>query len=486
MKLTTRLNLFFLATLAVVLVGFSFGLYYLARSHLQQQAGDRLEAVLNTLAAAAEVDAQGVEWEPTQRHLNLGPEALGEHVVWLVTDGRGKVVDRSRQPDAEDFFTEWLSVADSSQKPTNRHKGNGELWQSAERLVQPRERKASSNAEQKDDGQKYAALTITAGVSLEPVRASLKALALVLTFLTLGIWLASLGIGRLICRRALLPVTRMAGAARAMNVEDLQARLPAPCTGDELEDLSLAFNNLLDRLQESYERQKRFTGDASHQLRTLLAAILGQIEVALRRERAAAEYRQVLVTVQQKAGHLRRIIEALLFLARADAEAALPQRESIPLGNWLDRHLESWSGHERAHDIVFNCLGGGPWSILAQPALLEELVNILLDNACKFSLPGTPIAVEMNREDNAIYLKVIDQGWGIRPADLSHLFTPFFRSQETLSRGIAGIGLGLSIARRLAGTCGCEIIVTSEVGKGSSFTLKFPMDSLTSQAVSVK
>src|SRR5438067_10947151 len=110
----------------------------------------------------------------------------------------------------------------------------------------------------------------------------------------------------------------MAGAAREMAVDDLGRRLPMAATGDELGDLSRAFNNLLDRLQESFARQKRFTGDASHQLRTPLTAIRGHIEVALRRERSAGEYRAVLSTVEQKAGHLQRIVESLLFLARAD------------------------------------------------------------------------------------------------------------------------------------------------------------------------
>src|SRR5438045_9495412 len=113
----------------------------------------------------------------------------------------------------------------------------------------------------------------------------------------------------------------MAYHIRLMSAANLDDRLPDVQSRDELDELSRSFNGLLDRLQESFERQRRFTGDASHQLRTPLTAILGQLEVALRRERPAEEYQRVLAQVHERAGHLRRIVESLLFLARAAAAA---------------------------------------------------------------------------------------------------------------------------------------------------------------------
>src|SRR5262249_6824630 len=139
---------------------------------------------------------------------------------------------------------------------------------------------------------------------------------------------------------------------RGMDAGDLGQRLPGVRSGDELEDLSRAFNSLLERLQESFERQRRFTGDASHQLRTPLAAMLGQVEVALRRERPAAEYQRILTSVKEQGERLRRIVESLLFLARADAEARLPDRERLDLRPWLVAHLRSWSDHPRTGDLV--------------------------------------------------------------------------------------------------------------------------------------
>src|SRR5262249_29540257 len=149
------------------------------------------------------------------------------------------------------------------------------------------------------------------------------------------------------------------------------------------------------------------------QLRTPLTAILGQIEVALRRERGTEEYRRVLATVEQKAGHLRRIVESLLFLARADTEAQLPELERLRLCDWLAGHFQTWSEHERAKDIVLvsgaasdDAHGVGSSVVEVHPALLGELINILIDNACKYSSPGTPIAVRMDYDKRALCIHV--------------------------------------------------------------------------------
>src|SRR5262249_23486546 len=160
-------------------------------------------------------------------------------------------------------------------------------------------------------------------ISLEPVHATLNRLAVVLAILSTGLWLTAALVGRRLCRRGLAPLTRMAESARTIRAADLTQRLPPPATRDHLAELGLAFNDLLGRLQESFERQRRFTGDASHQLRTPLAAMLGQVEVVLRRDRPAEEYQRVLALVHKQAGQLHLMVEMLLFLARADAEAKL-------------------------------------------------------------------------------------------------------------------------------------------------------------------
>jgi len=474
LTLSTRLSVFFLTMLGLVLIGFSTVFFLLARTYVHRQTEAQLESAINTLVAAVELAPDGVEWEPTQRSLVFGPRAFGGQVVWLLADDRGEIVDRSTQPAVDNLMEGFAAAMMDSGRASAIEKWQGQDWQVVQRWVRPPEG-LNVKPEPPDDLQKkYKALAVTAAVSLEPGHSVLWLIAEVLGGLSVGIWLSALVMGRAVCRRALRPVTNMALAARAMDADNLDQRLPSAATGDEIEDLSRAFNNLLDRLQESFQRQQRFTGDASHQLRTPLTAILGQIEVALRRGRPVEEYIRVLETVKHKALHLRQITESLLFLARADAEARLPELEVVNLGHWLKGQLETWAEHERAADIACDTADDDSVDVKTQPVLLGELLNILLDNACKYSQPGTPIRILTRADKQWALLTVEDRGAGISEEDLSQISRPFFRSAESQRRGIEGMGLGLSIAKRLAEALEGTLSFTSKFGQGSAFTVKTP------------
>lgn len=474
MTLTTRLTLFFLAAQAAVLAGLSVPLYLMARAHLHRRADERVEAALNTLAAAAEVGPDGVEWEPGGRTLTVGPRAAADQLAWVVTDPAGRVVARSDQPAADDLLADAVGRNEPAPDEARRVSWRGERWQAARRWVVPGDAAESQPAPPHDPKEaKHPALVLTAAVPLEPIRATLRQLAAALAGISGGVLAVSLLVGRAVCRRALRPVTRMAAAARGMDGTDPGDKLPAPPTGDELEDLGRAFNGLLDRLRESFERQRRFTGEASHQLRTPLAALLGQVEVALRRDRPPEDYRRALESVRAQADRLRRVVEALLFLARSEAEAGPPDRERIDLAAWLPDHLRAWADHPRAGDVRWEPPPGPVW-VVAQPALLGELVNNLVDNALKYSRPGTPVTVRADAADGAARVEVEDRGCGIGPADREQLFRPFYRSAEARRLGVPGVGLGLAVAGRLAAAFGGAVEVESEPGRGSRFRVRLP------------
>ena len=445
MTLAARLSWFFLAALALALLGFSIGLYVLAHVHLHRQLDDRLQAALNTLAAAAEVEPDCIEWEPKDRRLIVGTE--GGSIRWVVRNDRGQWVDGSSDAEAADFF-------------------GGERWRRLQKRVQP-EKAARRLLGPKE----HAALVLTVAGSQAPLRATLRQLALVLAGLSLGLWASAAFLGRRLCRRALGPVTNMARAARAITALDLGQRLPGAGTGDELDELGQAFNELLARLQESFERQWRFTGDASHQLRTPLTAMLGQVEVALRRDRDPAEYRRVLGLVRGQAVYLRQIVEMLLFLARADAEARAPDLERIDLRLWLAGHLLSWAAHARAADLSVETGEGQLWAWI-HPALLGQAVDNVLDNACKYSDPGTPVTVRAWSEGEAVCLGVEDRGRGIEAEDLPRVFESFYRARGARLSRSGGVGLGLAVAARIVASFGGRIEAKSEPGRGTLFTIR--------------
>jgi two-component system OmpR family sensor kinase len=458
MTLTTRLSLFFLGALAAVLIGFSATLYSLARTYLHRQIDDRLEAALNVLSATAEVKPNGVEWEAKERPVSLKPPPGAEPIAWRVCDDSGRTIDACR----------FGSIAgDSASCRVRSRRVAADVHGAAETDKEHRD-------EEENNDRRYPFLLLSAALPLTPVEVTLRTLLLLLSGLSLGAWLTAALIGRWLCRRALAPVTRMASAARAMRAADRDQRLPVAASGDELQELGQAFNDLLTRLQESYERQARFSGDASHQLRTPLTSLLGQIEIALRRPRPAEEYHQVLTVLHEQALRMRQIVETLLFLARADAEAKAPQLERLDLRAWLREHLASWAGHARAVDFQTETSGDEPLWVQAQAPLLAQLVDTLLDNACKYSAAGTPITISLVTEKDAVCLTVTDAGCGIAAEDIPHLFEPFYRSPQARQQGVAGLGLGLAVAERIALALGGSLHVRSQLGQESHFTLRLP------------
>jgi heavy metal sensor kinase len=468
LTLTNRLNVFFLSALAFVLAGFSIALYLFARHHLHRQADERLEAALSILTAAVEITPEGLEWEPSDRQMGLGSVTAEDSIVWLVIDPEGREVNRAGPAKVANFVSEITGELQTTQRGNKRCEREGTRWEFRQLWMESPNPVASPQPSG-DKERKYPALGITVGLSYESIRTTLQELAAVLAGLSGAIWFAAMIAGRIICRQALRPVTQMATLAHDMDTAALDRRLPLISSGDELEDLVRAFNGLLDRMQDAFERQRRFTGDASHQLRTPLAALLGQVEVALRRERPSEEYKRVLGSVLQQADRLQLIVESLLFLARADAEAQLPQRERIDLALWLPTHLQAWSNHPRAGDIVTEIT---PAWVHAHPVLLGELLNILLDNALKHSSPGNAVTIRIHQTAEVVELSVADVGSGISEEDLQHLFEPFFRSPSVRLRGIEGFGLGLAVAKRIADAFGGTLTVTSQVGQGSRFLLR--------------
>jgi heavy metal sensor kinase len=466
--LTTRLSLFFLAALAAVLMTFSVALYLLADRHLHRQLDDRLTASAHTLASAAEVEPDGVEWESHNRPLAIAPGAFGEQLSWIVTDEAGQVIDRSTQPGVSELMAEADRGFHSGHRNPRRVNHAEHAWQVTRLRLEP----DPPPTEPLRPG-KHRALIVTAAVPLDPVHETLRTLAAALAGLTIAILAFALVASRAVCRRALAPVASMAGAARAMDVGDFTSRLPAPASSDELADLATAFNGLLDRLAAAFERERQFAGEASHQLRTPLAALIGQVEVALRRDREPTDYRRALAAVLDQAGRLRRVVEALLFLARSEADARLPGVERVDLAAWISAKLRTWHDHPRSGDLVFE-----PPSdevvVRIHSDLFGELLDALLDNAFKYSEPDTPVALRIGRDPEGTWVEVADRGCGITPDDLPHLFRPFFRTDAARKQGVPGVGLGLAIAARIATVLGGSIRADSEPGRGSRFRVWLP------------
>jgi two-component system OmpR family sensor kinase len=266
----------------------------------------------------------------------------------------------------------------------------------------------------------------------------------------------------------------MARAAGSISALDLKRRLPRAGTSDELDELGTTFNELLDRLQISFEKQSRFASEASHQLRTPLAAIVGQLDVALRRDRTAEEYREALTSAQKQAGQLTRIVEMLMFLTREDADVSSPALERVELRSWLGEHLQGWGQHARSGDIQMDVSSDQPLWVNVHSEMLGQALDNLLDNACKYSEPSSAIQVSVEQIGSAVRLTVEDNGMGVAGDELPQLGKAFFRSTRARERGTSGVGLGLAVVNRILAALGGQLQIERRPGTGSRFVIVLP------------
>jgi signal transduction histidine kinase len=475
--LTNRLSLFFVSALAVVLVGFSLAIYVIAARYVQRHLAEHLQTALDTLTASIEFDGEGAGFNAQERRVNLGSSLWNEAPVWLVCDQDGAILAQSSQPET----TRLLGVCKEHHYDTS-HDEKEERWQVSPWLIGRRWFAAAPpdgearfpDPDRKIDDEVPRRLFVAVGVPRTGGEALLRKLATALGLLSLGIFAVGLVSSRAVCSRAIAPVRDMAKAARELQLAETPLRLPLVSAKDELGELHQAFNSLLDRLHDAWLRQTHFTTDVSHQLRTPLAAILGQIEVSTRRPRNTEEYQTVLGTVHDQAAQLKRIVESVLLLARAKSGVPTQLDETIDLAVWLPKHCESWKQHPRfadiqhSSDVPLNC-----W-VRCAPALIEQLLDILLDNACKYSPVGSPITISTKTTPERVFVLISDQGFGIASHELPFLFTPFHRADDARLRGISGTGLGLSIAQRIATWLTGELTLESTTPSGTTFRLSLP------------
>lgn len=307
----------------------------------------------------------------------------------------------------------------------------------------------------------------------------LRLRAIMITTLALGLGvglpLAALG-GWWLAGRALAPVRAMVEAANRIEAENLAERLPEPRRNDELGQLARTFNQLLDRLQAAFQRERRFTADISHDLRTPLALIKSNIEVALNRPRSAEELRMTLAEVNGQIDRLTGLLDAALMLARADSGQLRQHFVRLDLSELLTDLVETSATYaqEECGQTLTCDIPPRLW-VRGDRDYLTRLFLNLLDNAMQYTPAGGRICVTAAAVNEQIVVTVEDSGRGIPPEDVPHVFDRFYRADKARTAGKTDhVGLGLSIAQVIAHAHGGEITVASVLGQGSRFTVHLP------------
>ncbi|MBI3468587.1 MAG: heavy metal sensor histidine kinase [Planctomycetes bacterium] len=288
--------------------------------------------------------------------------------------------------------------------------------------------------------------------------------------------LMALSGGYVLARRALAPVDRMTAAANQVTAQRLDQRLEVPNPDDEVGRLAQTLNGMLDRLERSFREMQRFTADASHELRTPLSVIRAEAEIALHKPISDAEKQDLLSNILEECQRLTWITDQLLTLCREDAGIIQFPRERIDLGHLVQQVAETMRPLAEAKNQRFSVAANGNSVVHGDPTRLRHVVYNLLDNAIKYTPLGGAVDVRVAPDDRAVHLVVQDNGIGIPPEHLPHVFERFYRVDKARSRAEGGAGLGLSIVQSIVRAHGGSVMLDSAPGEGTCCTVVLPQE----------
>jgi heavy metal sensor kinase len=323
-------------------------------------------------------------------------------------------------------------------------------------------------------------LVVQAATSLASIDQELTELLTVLLFAGPLALVCALGGGYVLARHALRPVDRMVQTADQISATRLDRRIEVTNTDDELGRLARTLNGMIARLERSFEEIRRFTADAAHELRTPLAVLRNEAEVALRLPREPEQYRAVLEDQLEELERLSRLADRLLFLCREDAGLVPIARQPVDLRDVVEDVAEHMRVVATERGVKLPAEEVAPCAVDGDEELLRRLLFNLVDNAIKFTPSGGTVRIETTQGDAEAQIVVTDSGIGIPPEHLRHVFQRFYRVDSACGPDRDGSGLGLAIARSIAEAHGGFVALESTVGVGTRAILTLPIKPVTS------
>ncbi len=380
---------------------------------------------------------------------------LKDEGKWLqIQDDKGQWIYRSRR----------MTIAPHGMPPAAALPANGTLEEFGAGSKRVRSLRRAFNL----DGR---AFVVETGSTLTKTDQTLVLFRNGLLLISPAVFLMAGLAGHLLGRRALNPVAAIARQAQQIHDGNLQIRLPQPQTRDELAHLSATLNEMLERIESGVTSVRDFTAYASHELRTPVALIRTEADLALQFDRSSAEYRDALGVISSEAQRMSSLLDSLLFLVRVDAGAEQVQLQPVDACRLCRQAYDKWRPLLlRAEIHLLAELPAGPVTVLADPLYLQRMLTIVIENAGKYTHAGGTVRLALHPCGDSARIGVSDTGIGIPDQDRSRIFARFRRGSNVQQANASGSGLGLALAAWIAERHRTRIQVESVEGSGSSFS----------------
>lgn len=460
MRLRLQLTLVFGAFIAIILSAVAVSVYFLTERSLSAGVSDQAQNALAEITSGASTIAEGVQKLPSNTYYQILFLGRPDRTLSGVAELRAGF----------SYFSNSNLISPLSDSALQRLIDNGEVSASVTRggeSISVLGRLGRVDFPREETSFQAAFLV---GIPANLMTATLDQLkrdlivTVVMAFLVfaLGVWVLS--------ERVLASLKSVTEAAGHVSGSDLSRRVPVPRSGDEITDLALSINHMLDRLQESFETQRRFTADASHELRTPVTAIGGHVSYLLRRTHPTGDQLDSLEVIQRESERMAKLVNDLLELARADAGFTV-DLQPMNLVEVVETVRKEVAPVARGAEIEVNTRTPLV-EVQGDPTRLKQVVLNLVQNAINAGAEKVTMTVAVERHQ--VRLEVLDDGSGIVPEALPHLFDRFYRVDGARSGRGNGSGLGLAIVKWLVQQHGGSVEVESRLGEGSVFTVLLP------------
>ena len=478
-SLRFKLTLWYVLILGILLISFSTFLYFTLSKSLHRDVDNKLRSLAELVSSESSSPLSKFGFgnidQALETSMNLKP--IGKFIQ--VLDESGNIGRKSENLKNVQLPISLNALKNASKGlitfETNRSIGNTPLRIITFPVVE----------------NNHAAKIVQIASSLEGVEDALNTLFIILIItVPLALMVASLG-GQFLAHKALKPVDDITQTARMITSQNLNQRITPPKVKDEISRLIETFNGMISRLDQSFRQIKQFSSDASHELRTPLTILKGEVEVMLRKERTQQEYQQTLKSNLEEINRMSQIVEDLLLLSKADTGQIILNKGDINLTEILSEVVAQMDMLARSKRLYLSASNNHQDVHIFGDALrIRELFINLIENGIKYTEEGGSIHISLQKEylpplrnltdrlekERERFIKIIvsDTGIGISKEDQEKIFIRFFRVDKARSREQGGSGLGLSICKWIVEAHQGQIKVESELGKGSSFVVKFP------------
>jgi signal transduction histidine kinase len=471
-SLRARTTSWYVGLLAMALVVFSVGIYVCIRTYLNESLQRALSSTAHTISDdfLARLPTKGDAWvlgeiresyeaSPNDHYIRL---SVGDSVLYQTADMRDPSIQISE-----------ITIPRLSREGTFHRQA-----------IHGRDVMVYSLPFQATDGR---LIEVEAGTSLFSMQQTLHSLTKILTIATILILILATTGGYLLMTQPLRPLVVLTGKAADIGRKKLGERLPVIPTGDELERLTHSLNGMIDRLEDALNHNHRFSADASHELRTPLTIMRGELEEMLRIEELPPQAVENLVSTLEEIDRMSRIVNSLMTITRLDAGGERMTMQVLDLSELVRTTMDHMRLLAEEKGLPLNCECEREIYVYADPMRIKQVLVNLIDNAIKYTQPGedfpeSSLQEPRGRVDIAVFasgssacLKIADQGIGIAPEVLPHIFDRFYRADFARSRDAGGVGLGLAIVKAIVTAHDGSVSITSTLDQGSTVLVQLPL-----------